>query len=71
MVAQIYGRTVASLAPKNLPPAWQASASPPLAAREYMLLGLDDGDTLIVHLRMTVPTVEAAEEAPDAHTRTV
>jgi formamidopyrimidine-DNA glycosylase len=36
---------------------------------KYMLLGLDAGDTLIVHLRMTGHLhVKTAEEAPDAHT---
>lgn len=36
---------------------------------KYMLLGLDEGDTLIVHLRMTGHMyVKAAAEAPDAHT---
>lgn len=36
---------------------------------KYMLLGLDGGDTLIVHLRMTGHmVVKDAAEAPDAHT---
>ncbi len=36
---------------------------------KYMLLGLDEGDTLIVHLRMTGHMyVKDAAEAPDAHT---
>jgi len=36
---------------------------------KYMLLGLDGGDTLIVHLRMTGHLhVKAAKEAPDVHT---
>jgi formamidopyrimidine-DNA glycosylase len=36
---------------------------------KYMLLGLDGGDTLIVHLRMTGHLhVKEAVEAPDAHT---
>ena len=36
---------------------------------KYMLLGLDEGDTLIVHLRMTGHMyVKDMAEAPDAHT---
>jgi formamidopyrimidine-DNA glycosylase len=66
----LWPRTVASPSPDEFAARVAGQRFTTFGRRaKYMLLGLDGGDTLIVHLRMTGHLhVKAAEEAPDAHT---